>query len=166
MTMADRIVVMNGGRIEQIGAPLHLYDRPSNRFVAGFIGSPAMNFIDCQYSGGALQIIGSNLTIPVSSAMAEGPVVLGIRPEHVELAQNGLPARVEVVEPTGSETQVISSLGEQTLICLFKERLEIRHGTQINLAFPLEKLHFFDAKTGDAIDMEADHETLHDDSSD
>src|SRR5207244_175503 len=111
MTMADRIVVMHDGVIEQMGAPLELYDAPNNQFVAGFIGSPAMNFIE-----GALAVNGSasvktanGATLPVGKAPSSSngrPVIYGIRPEHLELADHGVEAEVIVVEPTGSETQI------------------------------------------------------------
>src|SRR5450432_2058366 len=110
MTMADRIVVMQDGIVEQIGTPLDLYDHPDNKFVAGFIGSPAMNFLDgkVSMSGGVLCVEtanGAKLPINVAPPGADGrPVVYGIRPEHLEFADDGIEAEVVVVEPTGSET--------------------------------------------------------------
>jgi multiple sugar transport system ATP-binding protein len=126
MTMADRIVVMQDGRVEQVGAPLELYDRPANLFVATFIGSPAMNLIEGQITAGGFVTAGG-LTLPLASAPAgaEGqPALYGIRPEHFSLGGgSGLPAEVVVVEPTGSETQVVARLAGQPLTAVFRERV-------------------------------------------
>ena len=110
MTMADKIVVMNGGNVEQIGAPLDLYDNPANLFVAGFIGSPAMNFLNGKVDGGAFRSDqGTALPLPDTMGISDGsPIVYGIRPEHFQLSGGGVPARVNVIEPTGSETQVMA----------------------------------------------------------
>ena len=105
MTMADTIVVMQAGRIEQIGAPLELYERPRNRFVAEFIGSPAMNLLPGVLGPEGVAVEGETLPLAAAGAAAPGAeVVYGIRPEHLELAETGFPATVRVVEPTGSET--------------------------------------------------------------
>ena len=110
MTMADKIVVMNGGNVEQIGAPLELYDRPANLFVAGFIGSPAMNFLKGTIAGGALRrptTARAGRCRRPAARRAARPVVYGIRPEHFTLDRaTACRATVHVVEPTGSETQV------------------------------------------------------------
>ena len=120
MTMADKIVVMNKGVIEQVGAPLELYDRPTNRFVAGFIGSPAMNILQGRIAGGSF-VSDRGLTLPLGSRNArEGSAVAyGIRPEHFLIGDGGIPLQVNVVEPTGYETQIIlkSEAGE-TLNCI------------------------------------------------
>ena len=115
MTMADRIVVMRDGVIEQMGQPLELYDRPATQFVAGFIGSPSMNFLPGKLDGedGPVFISDDGLRLPLRAAPpgADGrPCVLGIRPEHLALG-GPLEARVAVTEPTGSETQVFATLG-------------------------------------------------------
>ena len=109
MTMADQIVVMHDGRVEQIGNPLELYDHPANRFVAGFIGSPAMNFIEGRLSGGFVEAAnGARLPAPRAGAAGDGrPVVYGIRPEHLDIADDGFDAEVVVVEPTGSRDAVV-----------------------------------------------------------
>jgi multiple sugar transport system ATP-binding protein len=150
MTMADRIVVMNGGRVEQIGAPLELYDRPANLFVAGFIGSPAMNIIagtiaDGQFSGG-----GATLPLPGAFSVS-GAVKYGIRPEHLQLAADGLPATVRLVEPMGSETQVTMAIGDQKIIGVFRERVAARPGETIHVRPDLAAVHLFDAETGHRI---------------
>src|SRR6476659_5390609 len=127
MTMADKIVVMHDGRVEQIGAPLDLYDRPDNLFVAGFIGSPAMNFLrgSLRANGTAVFEAGGGIAFPIGTAPpgSDGrPVVYGLRPENIHLDPNGLAAEVVVVEPTGSETQVVARVGGQDLIAVFRER--------------------------------------------
>jgi multiple sugar transport system ATP-binding protein len=150
MTMADTIVVMNSGRVEQIGAPLELYDNPANLFVAGFIGSPAMNFLRGRIEGGAFRAeAGTTLPLPARGAAADGrPIVYGIRPEHFVLNGSGVPARVHVVEPTGSETQVMADFAGSSIIAAFRERVAARPGETINLAPDPAMVHLFDAETG------------------
>ena len=119
MTMADKIVVMNAGRIEQIGPPLELYDRPANMFVAGFLGSPAMNLLEgtLRLEGGPTLVLedGIALTLRRAPAGTDGRrVILGVRPEDVLLdAAEGTPARIAVVEPTGSDTFVVTKVKER-----------------------------------------------------
>jgi len=152
MTMADKIVVMHDGLVEQVGAPLELYDRPANRFVAGFIGSPAMNFIPGKASGGRIAIAGDGYTVPVNARLEENrEVVLGIRPEHLEIAADGFAAEVVVVEPTGSETQVFARLGGQEIAAVFRERHEFVPGQRIRLRPRADCLHLFDPSSGQRI---------------
>jgi multiple sugar transport system ATP-binding protein len=130
MTMADKIVVMKDGRVEQIGAPLDLYDRPDNVFVAGFIGSPSMNFIKGRIdTRDGKQIFqsdaGSILPVGGSKAQIGQPVIYGIRPEHIDIGASGLPARISVLEPTGSETQVFAKMGEDTIDAIVKDRARL-----------------------------------------
>ena len=149
MTMADKIVVMHDGLVEQVGAPLELYDRPANRFVAGFIGSPAMNFIPGKASGGRIAIAGDGYTVPVNARLEENrEVVLGIRPEHLEIAADGFAAEVVVVEPTGSETQVFARLGGLEIAAVFRERHEFAPGQRIRLRPRADCLHLFDPSSG------------------
>jgi multiple sugar transport system ATP-binding protein len=150
MTMADKIVVMNAGNVEQIGAPLELYDHPTNLFVAGFIGSPAMNFVKGRIEAGAFQAEGgATLPLPHGPNGADGrPAVYGIRPEHFQLRSDGLPATVNVVEPTGSETQVMAEFAGTPIICAFRERLSARPGETIRVAADPALIHLFDAGTG------------------
>ena len=132
MTMADKIVVMQEGRIEQVGAPLELYDRPVNRFVAEFIGSPAMNLIQGFGRDGGVEAHG--VLLPVAGgAAAHGPVIYGIRPEHLELAEDGLPARVRVVEPTGAETLAYLQCGASEIVAVFRDRHDLAPGQQVHL---------------------------------
>jgi multiple sugar transport system ATP-binding protein len=147
MTMADQIVVMHDGRIEQTGSPLELYDRPANRFVAGFIGSPAMNFIDGTQKDGA----------PLAGAQAANDgraMVYGIRPEHLDLVEggsDGFEAEVVVIEPTGSETQLFARLGEQEIVAIFRERHDFAPGQKIRLKPRAPVAHLFDASSGQRI---------------
>ncbi len=157
MTMADRIVVMRDGIIEQVGRPLDLYDKPANRFVAGFIGSPAMNFIEGAIEAGGgtptfRTASGISLPLPARAAsLAAGPAVYGIRPEHVTLAPDGVALEVKTVEPTGSEVMVHGHIGTEPLFCLFRERLDTSPGAILNLKIAPENVHLFDAKTGVAL---------------
>jgi multiple sugar transport system ATP-binding protein len=156
MTMADRIVVLQLGVVEQIGAPLELYDRPVNLFVAGFIGSPAMNFIDAtlrRADGSAVAVAadGTRLPVPPDVAGRDGqPIVYGIRPEHLEFvpAGQGLSVDVVVVEPTGAETLVVSRLAGTEIEAVFRERHRLNPGDRIGLAPQLGAVHVFDKATG------------------
>jgi multiple sugar transport system ATP-binding protein len=153
MTMADKIVVMNEGRIEQMGAPLDLYDRPANLFVAGFIGSPAMNFLPGKLAvnGHASVQADGGLALPLSGAPANSngrPVVYGIRPEHLTIADDGLPAEVVVVEPTGSETQVFAKLGGKEIVAVMRERVSVGPGDRIRLRPDPAAVHLFDGPSG------------------
>lgn len=151
MTMADRIVVMHDGVVEQIGPPLELYDRPDNLFVAGFIGSPAMNFVPgrVRANGRLTFTTETGLSIPLADAPAgvDGrPLILGVRPEHFDLAPDGIAAEVVVVEPTGSETMLAVRAGGQDLTCVLRERVRERPGETVSLR--PNRVHFFDAETG------------------
>jgi multiple sugar transport system ATP-binding protein len=156
MTMADKIVVMHDGVVEQIGSPLELYDRPANQFVAGFIGSPAMNFVKARLDGGEQPTLvtpsGVKIALPAVPRVAPGSeIVLGVRPEHVSLGgPRALPAEIVVIEPTGYETQVLAKFAGQDLACVFRERLSGGPGDRIGLTFD-GPLHFFDAQTGAAL---------------
>jgi multiple sugar transport system ATP-binding protein len=150
MTMADKIVVMHDGIVEQIGAPLELYDHPDNLFVAGFIGSPAMNFIKGRLDNGGFVAEGG-LRLPLRSAPAGAagkPAIYGIRPEHFRLSPDGIPVEVVVVEPTGSETQVVVKSSRQEMICIFRERVLAKPGESIRVAPDPGLVHLFDQQTG------------------
>src|SRR4029077_3624605 len=131
MTMADKIVVMHDGLVEQIGAPLELYDRPNNLFVASFIGSPAMNMINghvrtngtASFEGPA----GVTFSLAAAGSGNDGrPAVYGVRPEHFSLSDDGAEAEVQVIEPTGSELQVVAKLGGEDIIAVFRERHQFK----------------------------------------
>jgi len=157
MTMADKIVVLRDGLVEQIGAPLELYDRPANTFVAGFIGSPAMNMLRGRLEGGeAPQLaLPSGRTIrlrdaPVAALGRE--ITLGVRPEHMSIGGDApIRVQVSVVEPTGAETFVNATLGDVEIVCVLKERVSARAGESLSLSLDNAPLHFFDAGTGAAI---------------
>jgi multiple sugar transport system ATP-binding protein len=154
MTMADKIVVMHDGIVEQMGSPLELYDNPRNMFVAGFIGSPAMNFVKgtIDQEGFAAQG-GFRLplkTIPQAAIGREA--VYGLRPEHIMIdAKNGVPAEIVVIEPTGSETQVVLRVGGQDLIAIFRERILAKPGEMMPITASLQAQHLFDAATGERL---------------
>jgi len=155
MTMADLIVVMRDGIVEQRGGPLDLYDHPANLFVAGFIGSPAMNFIPGKVRGGVIEM-GESVTVPMPRGVrgTDGQqVIFGARPEHLSLASNGagLPASVVVVEPTGADTQVFAKFGGAELTAVFRERHDFRPGEAIRLVPDHERTHLFDAESGKSL---------------
>ena len=152
MTMADKIVVMQGGHVEQMGAPLDLFDKPANTFVAGFLGSPAMNLLDGEASGTGVKVGDLVLPLPAGQSLAAGrKVTYGVRPEHFDLAPDGFEAKVSVVEPTGSETLVFVRYGGTELTALFRERHVIRPGDVIRLKPRAELIHVFDRETGKRI---------------
>ena len=151
MTMADKIVVMRDGIVEQIGAPLDLYDKPGNIFVAGFIGSPAMNLLEGRIEGGNLRHQGrpapaaAGRTIPPPSGR---PLVYGLRPEHITLSDTGVPVEVVVVEPTGSETLIVVKGGHTELDCLFRSRILPKPGETLRILPDIAHVHLFDAESG------------------
>ena len=153
MTMADKIVVMHDGIVEQIGTPLELYDNPANQFVAGFIGSPAMNFLKgtIRVNGIAMFEGPNGVKLPVANAPASAngaAAVYGIRPEHFTLADDGAEAEIVVIEPTGSETQVFAKLGGEEVVAVFRERHQFKPGEKIKLKPDPKLVHLFDAATG------------------
>ncbi len=155
MTMADKIVVMHDGLVEQIGTPLDLYDNPRNIFVASFIGSPAMNFIKGTAKiDGALSIEAQGNSLPIAGnhhAKDGQSVIYGIRPEHLDVAEDGLPVQVAVVEPTGSETMVVLRLGETEIVALFRERYDFAPGQIVHLRPRANHVHLFDSESGDRL---------------
>ena len=156
MTMADQIVVMRDGRIEQAGRPLDLYDYPANTFVAGFIGSPAMNLLEGELAADGDRPavrIGDGVMLPLAGAAGASPgqrVIYGARPEHIRMAGDaeGLEVEVVVVEPTGADTLVVARVGGQQMLASFKERHELRPGQRIRVAPERSLVHLFDAGTG------------------
>ncbi len=153
MTMADKIVVMNSGVVEQTGPPLELYDRPANLFVAGFIGSPAMNMIEGNIANGSLRTAdGTDWVLPSNgSGRHGGPTIYGIRPEHLRLDPDGIKASVQVVEPTGSETQVLLRVGGHSLIAAFRDRISAKPGELLPISPDRALIHLFDRQSGQRI---------------
>ena len=156
MTMADRIVVLQDGRVEQIGSPLELYDHPANLFVAGFIGSPAMNFVRGRLRRGddtAWVEANDGTRLPNGSKHGgqDGQeVVYSFRPEQLTLgaASQGIPARILVIEPTGADTHVYCELCNTQICAVFGERLAFKPGETIWVQPKGEVAHVFDSVTG------------------
>ena len=145
MTMADTIVVMRDGRVEQAGPPLELYDRPTNLFVAGFIGSPAMNIFPGIVSDAGLRLEdGSVLPLPRTAVPIGSAVSLGIRPEHLQVAPEGFAAAVELLEPTGSETQILARVDGRQIVSLARERVSARPGDTVRFTYDPKLTHLFD----------------------
>ena len=167
MTMADTVVVLRDGHLIQVGAPLEIYNHPSDLFVAGFVGSPAMNFINgvVAAEGGQAAIRlqdGCLLPVPKGASTTPGQkVVYGIRPEHLKIASSGeatpdanrfgINAQISVVEPTGPDTHVISTLGEQELCAITADHIALQPGAPVRLMPMPERAHLFDEKTGKAL---------------
>ncbi|MBS3650306.1 sn-glycerol-3-phosphate ABC transporter ATP-binding protein UgpC [Pseudaminobacter sp. 19-2017] len=161
MTMADRIVVMNAGRIEQIGKPLELYDHPANLFVASFIGSPAMSFLPGtlrRRSGQtAVELADGTMLAAADVAAQEGTAVeVGIRPEKYQLSDDGrLRLTVEVVEPTGPETHVFGRVADRDVRCVFRSRIEPQPGSVLTLQADPADIQLFDAGSGEKLVLAA-----------
>lgn len=150
MTMADRIIVMRDGRIEQIGTPLDLYDYPANSFVATFIGSPAMNLINGSMRDGRF-VLANNATIAVHPTIAKGvsgPLTVGIRPDHIDISDeqaDGVEAKLIAYEPTGSETMVTAELAGQPITITVRARISLMPGAAFRIAPITAHQHYFDA---------------------
>jgi multiple sugar transport system ATP-binding protein len=169
MTLADRVVVMNGGRIEQVGTPYELYHTPQTRFVAGFIGSPAMNFIPCRMedaSGGLSVRLNDGLSFPVPENRAghyrahakNGKLLLGLRPEHITEARAHMEpgmvpfeAKLDVTEPMGMETLVYFPLNGTQVCGRVNPNAGARDGQALQLAADLSNMHLIDDVTGRVI---------------
>ncbi|QCJ00296.1 ABC transporter ATP-binding protein [Agrobacterium larrymoorei] len=159
MTMADKIVVLHGGIVEQIGTPIDLYDHPKNMFVAGFLGSPAMNFIEGTLQDAQTLVTEKGGRLHLSGAPQEAvgqQVVLGIRPEDIVIgSEKGIDAVVKLVEPTGSETHLVVDLEGQEITCLVRDRTDFKIDQSIRLSFQSPKVHFFDRSTQERLAAEA-----------
>jgi multiple sugar transport system ATP-binding protein len=158
MTLGTQVAVMKGGVIQQLADPQTIYDRPANMFVAGFIGSPAMNFIEGVIEGGDLPtlIYGDNqrLTLPHAPAPHGAKVIAGVRPEHLTLTGDSparLRGRVEVLEPTGPDTMVVIRVGAREITARLPPRVALATGAPIDLAVDMSALNFFDPETGERL---------------
>jgi multiple sugar transport system ATP-binding protein len=168
MTMADRIAVMNGGLLEQIGSPRELYESPANRFVAGFIGSPAMNFLQLDVANGArdagrLRLVGSGTEVLLddrqeATLRKQGlqSVLLGVRPEHLAVTRAGerglhIDAMVDVVEFLGNGTLIHAAAADRDLVATVGARERLDVGDQVMLSAEPPMLHLFDPQTGAAL---------------
>jgi multiple sugar transport system ATP-binding protein len=157
MTMADTIVVLRDGVVQQAGTPLEVYDRPDNLFVAGFIGSPAMNVLEAEVQeGGTCRVLrlpgGLDRPVPDGFDLVPGRrVCVGIRPEHLAPAETGLAAEVVVVEPTGAATHVTARLGGHLVVAVVRDRLHAARGSTVRFAVRPESIHLFEPATGQRI---------------
>jgi multiple sugar transport system ATP-binding protein len=158
MTMADVIVILKDGRVEQIGGPLAVYDRPANLFVAEFVGSPGINLLHGEVSSdnGAPVIRSGGIALPLPANAAVKPgqkIVYGIRPEHLRPSNNGagIAAKVIVVEPTGAEIHIYADLSGQELCAVTQDRLALSPGADVQLVPMLDRVHLFDQLTGKAL---------------
>ena len=152
MTMADRVVVMRAGRIEQAADPITLYERPVSRFVANFIGSPAMNFLPARIEGGAVRLGDQTLPLPPGEADrlgARGEVVFGIRPEHMRPSEHRATLRMtpQAIEPLGPHTLVLGHVGEERVTAQVDPRFAVRAGEPCELPVDMTQAHFFDTGT-------------------
>ena len=160
MTMGDKIVVMNGGRVEQVGAPLDLYDRPANTFVATFLGSPAINLLRgmVNSSAPARLLFADGQSTPIERAPPAyigRNVIFGVRPEDIRLdPKDGFPCLVSLVEPMGSETHLVTRAGETEIVVVLRERMAIREGETVRLSLQTARAHFFDANSGRRISLD------------
>ena len=152
MTMADKIVVMQKGHIEQMGSPLEVYDRPANLFVAGFIGSPSMNFLDgvVRHRDGAVVAEIADTNVPLAQGgLADGQaIVVGVRPEHLLPGDTGLSGQIAVVEPTGAETHLFVRVGPKEMTAILRERRNLLPGQDIRLQVQPGTAHVFDPASG------------------
>jgi multiple sugar transport system ATP-binding protein len=165
MTMGQRIAVMSEGFLQQVGTPQQLYDHPVNRFVAGFIGSPAMNFVEVGLDGAGdgAKLQGDGITIPLPTRFrdAVGPttgrkLIAGFRPEHIEIGeaggnQAGFRANAEVVEYLGNEELLHVGVGGRDIVAIVDSDHRVRPGDVLDLNVPLEKLHLFDGDSGESL---------------
>jgi multiple sugar transport system ATP-binding protein len=159
MTMGDRIAVLDGGELQQIDEPLDCYHEPNNRFVAGFIGSPSMNFLSVRRDGDQLTHDAFEYTLSETTLDdlrdTDVNLTLGIRPEHIELAgsdhRNAIPTTIEVVEPMGEVTYGYFEIGETTYTVSVEGERRLEAGQDVHVVFPERKIHLFDGDTGDAV---------------
>ena len=167
MTLGDRVVVMKDGLVQQVGDPLGIYSKPRNRFVAGFIGSPAMNFIECTVGtdGGEPVVETQGLRVAVPGSQKASleryrgqAITLGVRPEDIAEANGDSPkayrfdAQVEVVEPLGNEILLDVRVGKTSIVARVPPTSRVRMHEQVQLVMNPERLHFFDTQTEQAID--------------
>jgi multiple sugar transport system ATP-binding protein len=162
--MGDRIAVMNTGLLQQVGPPQELYEHPINKFVAGFIGSPAMNFLNLaiQRDNGTLYMRDDNVSLPVPDRLrpavdaSGGALTAGIRPEHFEVGTRAdgavsLTAKVDVVEFLGNEELLHVRVGEHDVVAIIGAAHRVRPGDDIELHVPVEKIHLFDQEEGSSL---------------
>ena len=152
MTLADRLIIMNAGRVEQIGAPMEVYDNPASIFVAGFIGSPAMNFLPGTVRGGMLDL-GDGVSVPLPDALrakaGEGAAItFGIRPEHLQIDESGMPFVVENAEALGADSLIHGKLGAHIAVVRADGHVQCEAGAQLKMLPAANKFYFFDTASG------------------
>lgn len=158
MTMADRIVIMNGGQIEQVGTPLEVFDQPANLFVAGFIGSPAMNFLPARVktTGGTASGVlkdGQALALPAQANLTDGQdITIGIRPHNLVLGEGGLRMTVQSLQQTGIETLILADLAGSEVLIQTTQRFTGNRGDVLNVHLNTDDIHVFDTASGQRID--------------
>jgi multiple sugar transport system ATP-binding protein len=168
MTMGDYIAVLDDGELQQLGTPLQCYHEPRNRFVAGFIGSPSMNFLEVERGGNVLHH--DEFTYQLSSetvdavANSSQRLTLGVRPEHIDIVDgsvtNAVRTEIEVVEPMGELSYVYMTIGDQTYTASVDGELRLSSGEVVSVEFPEDKIHLFDAETGAAVKNSETAETV------
>lgn len=144
-------MVLNGGRIEQAGAPLELYDNPANLFVASFIGSPEINLYEARYAGGTDVTLQTGAKLPLGAHLdlpAGTEIVYGLRPQHIALTDNGVPAMVVVVEPTGDAQEVLARIAGEDISIVVRDHAPLSLGQTIHLAIDPARVLIFDRATG------------------
>jgi multiple sugar transport system ATP-binding protein len=173
MTMGERIAVMSEARLQQVGSPQALYDHPDNRFVAGFIGSPSMNFLDVEAtgSGGSIVLKGDGIELPLPDRYAasikghEGKkLVAGVRPEHLDMKVDGpsgtLTGNADVVEYLGNEELIHLTVGTLDIVALIGSEYRVKPGDDMQLKISLDKVHLFDPESTLALDKERGDEEI------
>ncbi|RBI59233.1 sugar ABC transporter ATP-binding protein [halophilic archaeon] len=168
MTMGDYIAVLNDGKLQQLGTPLECYHKPRNRFVAGFIGSPSMNFFDVKRGGNVLEHEAFTYAISGETVdaidEASDRLTMGIRPEHIaivdENVENAVRTEVEVVEPMGELSYVYLTIGEATYTASVSGEMRLSSGDVVDVEFPEDKIHLFDTETGEAVKNSRTTETV------
>jgi multiple sugar transport system ATP-binding protein len=169
MTMGQRIAVMSEARLQQVGSPQELYDHPDNRFVAGFIGSPSMNFLDVEATGSVDSIVlkGNGIDIPLPDRYKSGianhvgkKLIAGVRPEHLDMKVDGpsgtLSGNADVVEYLGNEELIHLTVGGIDVVALVGSEHRVKPGDDLQLKISLDKVHLFDPESTLALDKERD----------
>ncbi|MFJ3054960.1 ABC transporter ATP-binding protein [Herbaspirillum sp. NPDC087042] len=150
MTMADRIVVMRDGKVEQVGSPLELYDDPDNMFVATFLGSPAMNLLPATVEDSRLRTPGGgDWPLPQTAGLPDGKaVMIGIRPEHIILGESGMQGEITLIEPTGAETHVLIDVDGHKVTAALRDRFDLTLGDCVRIGVNPERMKIFDPDSG------------------
>lgn len=159
MTMGDYIAVLDDGKLQQLGTPLECYHKPRNRFVAGFIGSPSMNFLTVERGGNVLEhdVFSYQISSKTVDVIADASdrLTLGVRPEHIAIVdsdvENAIRTEVKVVEPMGELSYVYFTIGSETYTASINGEMRVSAGDAIDVRFPEEKIHLFDGETGEAV---------------